>query len=171
MMVSGYGSREVDVTVTINGTRVTDRVPARLLLSDFIREVVGLTGTHVGCEHGYCGACTVIVDDEAIRSCSTLTVQVDGSAIRTVEDLAANGELTPMQQAFHDNHAMQCGFCTTGFLMTLESVDPDDYREYDQVVELLSGNLCRCTGYQNIVKAVCSVWGVEGPSGSRQARA
>ena len=160
-MASSYGSRDADVSVTINGMHVTQRVPARLLLSDFIRDVVGLTGTHVGCEHGYCGACTVILDGDAIRSCSTLAVQADGCTIRTVEDLATDGELTPMQQAFHQNHAMQCGFCTTGFLMTLESVDPDDYREYDQVVELLSGNLCRCTGYQNIVKAVCSVWGVE----------
>ncbi len=165
-MASNPGSREADVSVSINGTQVTYRVPARLLLSDFIRDVVGLTGTHVGCEHGYCGACTVIVDGDAIRSCSTLAVQVDGSAIRTVEDLADDGELTPMQQAFHENHAMQCGFCTAGFLMTLESVDPDDYREPEQVVELLSGNLCRCTGYQNIVKAVCSAWGVEGHKGT-----
>ena len=165
-MASSPGCREADVSVTINGTRVTHRVPARLLLSDFIRDVVGLTGTHVGCEHGYCGACTVIVDGDAIRSCSTLAVQVDGSTIRTVEDLATGGELTPMQQSFHENHAMQCGFCTAGFLMTLESVDPDDYRKPEQVVDLLSGNLCRCTGYQNIVKAVCTVWGVEGRRGT-----
>ncbi|MDE0170755.1 MAG: (2Fe-2S)-binding protein [bacterium] len=165
-MASNHGSREADVSVTINGMQVTYRVPARLLLSDFIRDVVGLTGTHVGCEHGYCGACTVIVDGDSIRSCSTLAVQVDGSTIRTVEDLATDGVLTPMQQAFHENHAMQCGFCTAGFLMTLESVDPDDYREPEQVVDLLSGNLCRCTGYQNIVKAVCSTWGVEAREGT-----
>ena len=162
-MAGEYGSREVDLTVTVNGAEVSRRVPARLLLSDFIRDVIGLTGTHVGCEHGYCGACTVIMDGGAVRSCSTLAVQAEGSAVRTVEDLASDdGELTPMQQAFHDNHAMQCGFCTAGFLMTLESVDPADYREPEQVVELLSGNLCRCTGYQNIVKAVCSAWGGEG---------
>lgn len=162
-MAGEYGSREVDLTVTVNGAEVSRRVPARLLLSDFIRDVIGLTGTHVGCEHGYCGACTVIMDGDAVRSCSTLAVQAEGSAVRTVEDLASDeGDLTPMQQAFHDNHAMQCGFCTAGFLMTLESVDPADYREPEQVVELLSGNLCRCTGYQNIVKAVCSAWGVEG---------
>ena len=160
-MASGPGAREADVSVTINGMQVSHRVPVRLLLSDFIRDVVSLTGTHVGCEHGYCGACTVIVDGDAIRSCSTLAVQVDGSTIRTVEDLATGGRLTPMQQAFHENHAMQCGFCTAGFLMTLESVDPDDYRELEQVMDLLSGNMCRCTGYQNIVQAVCSVWGVE----------
>ena len=160
MMGANPGSPEVDVSATVNGTQVTHRVPARLLLSDFIRDVVGLTGTHVGCEHGYCGACTVIVDGDAIRSCSTLAVQADGRAVRTVEDLATDGDLTPMQQAFHENHAMQCGFCTAGFLMTLESVDPDDYQEQEQVVDLLSGNMCRCTGYQNIVNAVCSVWGV-----------
>lgn len=161
-MASEYGTREVDLTVTINGVEMSRRVPARLLLSDFIRDEAGLTGTHVGCEHGYCGACTVIVDGAAVRSCSTLAVQADGSAVRTVEDLADGGELTPMQQAFHENHAMQCGFCTAGFLMTLESVDPGDYQTPEEVVELLSGNLCRCTGYQNIVKAVCSAWGVEG---------
>jgi len=160
-MDTNPGLREVDVSVSINGTQVSHRVPARLLLSDFIRDVVGLTGTHVGCEHGYCGACTVIVDGDAIRSCSTLAAQIDGSAIRTVEDLATDGELTPMQQAFHENHAMQCGFCTAGFLMTLESVDPDGYQEKEQVIDLLSGNLCRCTGYQNIVNAVCSTWGVD----------
>ncbi len=159
-MASNPGSAEHRVSVAINGRQVSHLVPARLLLSDFIREVVGLTGTHVGCEHGYCGACTVIVDGDAIRSCSTLAVQVDGSAIRTVEDLANDGELTPMQEAFHEHHAMQCGFCTAGFLMTLESVDPGDYRGRSQVVELLSSNLCRCTGYQNIVEAVCSVWEV-----------
>ena len=163
MMASNPGSSEIDLTITVNGQAVSRRVPARLLLSDFIREEAGLTGTHLGCEHGYCGACTVIMDGDAVRSCCTLAVQADGSNVRTVEDLAsADGELTPMQQAFHDNHAMQCGFCTAGFLMTLESVDPADYREPEQVVELLSGNLCRCTGYQNIVKAVCSAWGVEG---------
>lgn len=161
-MASEYGSREVDLTVTINGKEMSRRVPARLLLSDFIRDEAGLTGTHVGCEHGYCGACTVIMDGDAVRSCSTLAAQADGSEIRTVEDLASDGGLTPMQQAFHENHAMQCGFCTAGFLMTLESVDPSDYQSAEEVVELLSGNLCRCTGYQNIVKAVCSAWGVEG---------
>ena len=154
---------EVDIEVTINGESSRHRVPARLLLSDFIRDVVGLTGTHVGCEHGVCGACTVIIDGDAARSCSLLAVQVDGSSIRTVEDLATDGELSPMQEAFHENLAMQCGFCTTGFLMTLESVDPAEYNDPERVLDLLSGNLCRCTGYQNIVKAVGSVWGVEFP--------
>ena len=162
-MSSATGSREVDLAVTVNGREVRRRVPARLLLSDFIRDVVGLTGTHVGCEHGYCGACTVIVDGDAVRSCSILAVQAEGAAVRTVEDLAPEGDLTPMQRSFHDHHAMQCGFCTAGFLMTLESVDPADYQEPGQVAELLSGNLCRCTGYQNIVRAVCAAWGVENP--------
>ena len=158
---------EVDVEVTVNGRRHRHRVPSRLLLSDYIRDVVGLTGTHVGCEHGYCGACTVIVDGDAARSCLTLAVQADGAAVRTVEDLAPAGSasLSRMQQAFHDNHALQCGFCTAGFLMTLESVDPAEWREPERIVELLSGNLCRCTGYQNIVHAVCDAWGAYDRSG------
>ncbi len=151
-------SAQVDIEVTINGERFRNRVPARLLLSDFIRDVAGLTGTHVGCEHGVCGACTVIVDGDAARSCSLLAVQVDGCTIRTVEDLATDGGLCPMQQAFHENLALQCGFCTPGFLMTLESVDPQDFADADDLFALLSGHLCRCTGYQNIIKAVASVW-------------
>ena len=151
---------EVDVTVTVNGLTRRDRVASRLLLSDYIRDIAGLTGTHVGCEHGYCGACTVIVDGDAVRSCLMLAVQADGSAVRTVEDLAPAGSeaLSPMQQAFHDNHALQCGFCTAGFLMTLESVDPEEWKSPERRLELLSGNLCRCTGYQNIVAAVADAW-------------
>ena len=151
---------EVDVEVRINGHTNRHRVPARLLLSDYIRDIVGLTGTHLGCEHGYCGACTVMVDQDAVRSCLMLAIQADGAEVRTVEGLApaGSGELSPMQQAFHDNYALQCGFCTAGFLMTLESVDPAQWREPDRIVELLSGNLCRCTGYQNIVNAVSEAW-------------
>ena len=154
---------EIDIEVTINGRPRRHRVPVRLLLSDYIRDVVGLTGTHVGCEHGYCGACTVIVDGDAMRSCLMFAVQADGTEIRTVEDLAPAGSdsLSPMQQSFHDHHALQCGFCTAGILMTLESVDPDDWREPERVGELLSGNLCRCTGYQNIVAAVNQAWSAE----------
>ncbi len=152
---------EVDVEVTINGRAHRHLVPSRLLLSDYIRDTIGLTGTHVGCEHGYCGACTVIVDRDAVRSCLMLAAQVDGAEIRTVEDLAPTGSdsLSPMQQAFHDHHALQCGFCTAGVLMTLESVNPAEWLEAERMVELLSGNLCRCTGYQNIVSAVRDAWG------------
>ena len=163
MSEASYGASHVDISMTINGSMESHRVPARMLLSDYIRDVVGLTGTHIGCEHGFCGACTIILDGSAIRSCSTLAVQVDGASIRTVEDLATDGELSPMQQAFHENHAMQCGFCTAGFLMTLESVDQADYPGNDDVIDLLSGNLCRCTGYQNIVSAVHSAWGRDAP--------
>ena len=158
---------EVDVAVTINGQPHRHLVPSRLLLSDYIRDAVGLTGTHVGCEHGYCGACTVIVDGDAVRSCLMLAAQADGAGIRTVEDLAPAGSdsLSPMQQAFHDHHALQCGFCTAGFLMTLESVDPAGWLEPESMVELLSGNLCRCTGYQNIATAVRAAWGADHEGG------
>ena len=157
-MTVSQPTAEVEVAVTINGSGHRHRVPARLLLSDYIRDIVGLTGTHLGCEHGYCGACTVIVDGDAVRSCLMLAAQADGAEVRTVEGLAPDGALTPMQQAFHDHHALQCGFCTAGFLMTLDSVDPDDWRTPEGIVELLSGNLCRCTGYQNIVTAVREAW-------------
>ncbi|MCY4069270.1 MAG: (2Fe-2S)-binding protein [Acidimicrobiaceae bacterium] len=159
-MTTSEPTSETDVEVTVNGRRHRHRAPSRLLLSDYIRDTVGLTGTHVGCEHGYCGACTVLVDGDAVRSCLMLAAQVSGAEIRTVEDLAPAGSdsLSPMQQAFHDNYALQCGFCTAGFLMTLESVDPSRYETPEQVVELLSGNLCRCTGYHNIVAAVTEAW-------------
>ena len=160
-------AREADVHVDINGRSHHHRVPVRLLFSDFIRDVVGLTGTHVGCEHGYCGACTVMVNGDAVRSCLMFAVQADGADVRTVESLTADGTaLSPMQQAFHENYALQCGFCTAGFLMTLESVDPNDWR--DRTVELLSGNLCRCTGYQNIMAAVEQAWDIE-QAGARDA--
>ncbi len=152
------GTPEVKIKVEINGVMTGNRVPARLLLSDYIRDVVGLTGTHVGCEHGVCGACTVIVDGKATRSCSVLAVQADGSKVRTVEDLAINGQLSPMQRAFHRNYALQCGFCTPGFLMTLESVEPTEYSDLDDLLDLLAGHLCRCTGYRNIVTAVRDAW-------------
>ncbi|HYF77871.1 MAG TPA: (2Fe-2S)-binding protein [Symbiobacteriaceae bacterium] len=144
------------VTVAVNGTDYTREVEPRLLLSDFLRQELGLTGTHVGCEHGVCGACTVLADGKAIRSCLTLAVQMDGAQITTVEGLApADGELHPLQEAFREAHGLQCGFCTAGFLMTLvpylaEHPDPSEA----EIREALSGNICRCTGYQNIVKAV-----------------
>ena len=146
------------VEIEINGTVVRRTVEPRLLLSDFIRHEARLTGTHVGCEHGVCGACTIQLDGEPVRSCLLLAVQASGHTIRTVEALAEpDGELHPLQQAFHETHALQCGFCTPGFLMTLEPFvrDTDPARLDEATIrEALAGNLCRCTGYQNIVKAV-----------------
>jgi aerobic-type carbon monoxide dehydrogenase small subunit (CoxS/CutS family) len=146
------------IGIVLNGRRVEGTVEPRLLLSDFIRNEARLTGTHVGCEHGVCGACTVQLDGEPVRSCLMLAVQADGRSVRTVEDLASpDGELHPLQQAFHETHALQCGFCTPGFLMTLEPfVGNAELASADDasIRELLAGNLCRCTGYQNIVKAV-----------------
>jgi carbon-monoxide dehydrogenase small subunit len=147
-----------EVEIEINGNVVRRTVEPRLLLSDFIRHEARLTGTHVGCEHGVCGACTIQLDGEPVRSCLLFAVQVGGRTIRTVEALAEpGGELHPLQQAFHETHALQCGFCTPGFLMTLEPFvrDADPARlDEDTIREALAGNLCRCTGYQNIVKAV-----------------
>ncbi|MEP6813087.1 MAG: (2Fe-2S)-binding protein [Actinomycetota bacterium] len=142
------------VTVDINGERHEHDVEPRTLLSDFIRHDCGLTGTHVGCEHGACGACTVQIDGEPVRSCLMLAVQANGRALRTVEGLAPDGELHPLQQAFHERHALQCGFCTPGFLMTLEPAIRDaDALDRHAIEEALAGNLCRCTGYEAIVEA------------------
>ncbi len=146
------------VSITINGKEYSDEVEPRLLLADFIRDRAGLTGTHLGCEHGVCGACTVELNGEAVRSCLMLAVQVDGEEIGTVEGLAQGlpeGQLHPLQQAFHEEHALQCGFCTPGFLMSLGPLLETEEELSDQEIrEALAGNLCRCTGYQNIVKAV-----------------
>jgi aerobic-type carbon monoxide dehydrogenase small subunit (CoxS/CutS family) len=144
------------ITVEINGRQYEGEVEPRLLLSDFIRHEAGLTGTHVGCEHGVCGACTVQLEGEPVRSCLLLAVQADGRSVRTVEDLAVSDEeLHPLQQAFHECHGLQCGFCTPGFLMSLEPVlaGADELSDAE-IRELISGNLCRCTGYQGIVDAV-----------------
>jgi len=147
----------VHVQIEINGRPYEAEIEPRLLLSDFIRHEAQLTGTHVGCEHGVCGACTIQVDGVPMRSCLMLAVQAVGSQVRTVEDLTEGlgDELHPLQQAFHEKHALQCGFCTPGFLMSLEPMMADlaDAGE-QQIRELLAGNLCRCTGYQNIVDAV-----------------
>lgn len=146
------------VSVEINGATYEKVVEPRLLLSDFIRHEAHLTGTHVGCEHGVCGACTIQLDGAAVRSCLLLAVQAHGRSIRTVESLAAGlpeGELHPLQQAFHETHALQCGFCTPGFLMSIEPIVGELRGASDREIrEAISGNLCRCTGYQNIVKAV-----------------
>ena len=142
------------IAVTINGRVHRGEVEPRTLLSDFIR-AEGLTGTNVGCEHGVCGACTVQLDEEPVRSCLMLAVQADGRAVRTVESLALGDDLHPLQRAFQDAHALQCGFCTPGFLMSLDAFlrrrpDPDD----EEIREALAGNLCRCTGYVAMVEAV-----------------
>jgi aerobic-type carbon monoxide dehydrogenase small subunit (CoxS/CutS family) len=145
-----------DITLTVNGTHYSRRVEARLLLSDFLRHDLGLAGTHVGCEHGVCGACTVLLDGEPVRSCLMLAVQANKHALSTVEGLAAaDGSYHPLQQAMHDHHGLQCGYCTPGILMTMTAfLDEHASPSEDEVREALSGNLCRCTGYQNIVDAV-----------------
>jgi aerobic-type carbon monoxide dehydrogenase small subunit (CoxS/CutS family) len=147
------------VTTTVNGQRYTREVEARLLLSDFIRHELGLTGTHVGCEHGVCGACTILVDGVPMRSCLMFAVQARGRELATVEGLAPEPQrLHPLQEAFRASHALQCGFCTPGILMTMTAFLKDNPSPTEsQVRDALSGNLCRCTGYQNIVDAVLSV--------------
>jgi carbon-monoxide dehydrogenase small subunit len=147
---------EHTVRLVVNGATQEVTVPARRLLSDFLRHDLGLTGTHVGCEHGVCGACTVLVGGMPMRSCLLFAVSVDGAEVTTVEGLTqADGELSPVQQAFRDCHGLQCGFCTPGFLTTITAgvrANPDPSE--DEAREMIGGNLCRCTGYQNIVKAV-----------------
>jgi aerobic-type carbon monoxide dehydrogenase small subunit (CoxS/CutS family) len=145
------------VSIEINGRVVEMEIQPRMLLSDFIREEARLTGTHVGCEHGICGACTVQLDGVPVRSCLLFAVQASGRSVRTVEALAGEGEaLHPLQRAFHEEHALQCGFCTPGFLMSLEPLLRDGRLTHDeeQIREALAGVLCRCTGYENIVRAV-----------------
>jgi carbon-monoxide dehydrogenase small subunit len=143
------------IALTVNGKKMSGQAEPRKLLSDFIREDLGFTGTHVGCEHGVCGACTVLLDGEAVRSCLMFAVQVDGKSLETVEGLAPDVEhLHPIQQAFWDCHGLQCGYCTPGFLMTLVQFLKENPNPTEREVRVgISGNLCRCTGYQNIVKA------------------
>ncbi len=144
-----------EITLTINGRSYGVRVDARRTLVDAIRDECGQTGTHIGCEHGVCGACTVLLDGEPVRSCLMFAVQAEGRQIRTVEGLAKGDELHPLQQAFIDNHGLQCGFCTPGFLMLAAGVlerEPDISDE--DLLDVLASNLCRCTGYENIVKSV-----------------
>jgi len=144
------------VTLTVNGRKMKGAAEARLTLVDFLRDVLELTGTHVGCEHGVCGACSVIMDGKPVRSCLMYAVQAEGAEITTVEGLeGAEGELSPLQEAFWDNHAMQCGYCTPGMLIAAhallqENPDPDEHAVRDAI----GGNICRCTGYQQIVEAV-----------------
>lgn len=148
-------SERVAVNLTVNGENYQVEVEHRKTLADAIREDCGLTGTHLGCEHGVCGACTVLVDDQPVRSCLMFAVQCSDMQIRTVEGLADGDTLHPLQQAFWDHHGLQCGFCTPGFLMLAASaLESNPSPTEEELKELLSSNLCRCTGYQNIVKAV-----------------
>jgi len=141
--------------MTVNGARVDGMAPPRKLLSDFLREDVGLTGVRVSCEHGPCGACTILVDGQTVRACLILAVQADGSEIMTVEGLARDGALHPIQQAFWDHHGLQCGFCTPGMLMTAyELLEKNPTPSEAEVREAISGNLCRCTGYVHIVASI-----------------
>lgn len=145
---------EHSVTFTLNGERHEARLGPRIHLGDFLRQSLGLTGTHLGCEHGVCGACTVIVNGAAVRSCLMLAVQVDGAVVETVESLGKPGALSPLQQAFATNHGLQCGFCTPGMLMTLEAYLRNTPAPTEQDVRIaISGNICRCTGYDGIVQA------------------
>ena len=146
------------IRVRVNGQTVEREVKVRKLLADFLREDLQLTATHLGCEHGVCGACTIIFNDESVRSCLLFAVQADGGEILTVEGLAKDGQMHPLQQAFWDHHALQCGFCTSGFLMSAyDLLQKNSHPTEDEVRHGLSGNLCRCTGYANIVQAVMAV--------------
>lgn len=144
------------ISLTVNGEALTRQVEPRLLLSDFLRQDVGLTGTHVGCEHGVCGACTVIVNGRTARACLMFAIQADGAAIETVEGLAAkDGALSPLQQCFRDAHGLQCGFCTPGFLMTAtEYIRDGGTPDRGAIRHAISGNICRCTGYETIIDAI-----------------
>jgi aerobic carbon-monoxide dehydrogenase small subunit len=147
--------QKIDISFTVNGALRTIRVEPRRLLADALREECGLTGTHLGCEHGVCGACTVLVDDAPVRSCLMFAVQAAGARVRTVEGLARGDQLHPLQQAFWDHHGLQCGFCTPGFLMLATAILERDLNiGQAELREALSANLCRCTGYQNILKSV-----------------
>jgi 2-furoyl-CoA dehydrogenase 2Fe-2S iron sulfur subunit len=143
-----------EIRLTVNGREVVETVEPRLLLTDFLRHRLGLTGTHVGCEHGVCGACTVRLDGVSVRACCVLAVQADGCVVDTVESLAGRGELTPLQDAFKRHHALQCGFCTPGILIAADDLLSRGDPSRDEIVDMLSGHLCRCTGYAPIVAAI-----------------
>ena len=150
-------SDKVDITLNVNGVQHMVVIEPRRTLADTLRDDCGLTGTHLGCEHGVCGACTVVVDDKPVRSCLMFGVQAEGKDIRTVEGLANGEQLHPLQQAFWEHHGLQCGFCTPGFLMLAVGALGENPEMSDtEIREVLSSNLCRCTGYQNIIKAVRS---------------
>ena len=144
----------IEIELTVNGRTVRETVEPRLLLTDFLRHRLGLTGTHVGCEHGVCGACTVLLDGVSVRACCVLAVQADGGSVETVESLAGNGPLTALQESFRRHHALQCGFCTPGILMAATDLLSRGSPTRAEIVDLLSGHLCRCTGYTPIVDAI-----------------
>jgi aerobic carbon-monoxide dehydrogenase small subunit len=151
-------SKTCDITVTVNGEAFAAAVEPRLLLADFLRHTLGLTGTHVGCEHGVCGACTVLLDGGSVRSCLMFAVQADRRSVETVESLGRIGAMNRLQEAFHEHHALQCGFCTPGMLMTTTDLMKKYRLETDDDIrDGLSGNLCRCTGYEHIIKAIRAV--------------
>jgi carbon-monoxide dehydrogenase small subunit len=148
-------NEHIDIAVTVNGELYEERVEARMHAADFLRQQLGLTGTHVGCEQGVCGMCTILVDGQAVKGCLMLAPQLDGVVVETVESLAVDDQLDPLQQAFKDEHALQCGFCTPGFLMTATALARSGRRcSRDEIREELAGVLCRCTGYDHIVTAV-----------------
>ena len=147
--------KNVDITLTINGQQVTRRVPARTNLVDFVRYEMELTGSHVGCEHGVCGACTIRVDGNIVRGCLMLAAQADGAVVETIEGLSDSGEIADLQKAFHERNAVQCGFCTPGMLLTAqELLSKTTSPSREEIREFISGNYCRCTGYQAIVDAI-----------------
>ncbi|SMH27596.1 (2Fe-2S)-binding protein [Mesorhizobium australicum] len=155
---------EIEITLSVNGLTYTRRVEPRMLLSDFLRHELGLTGTHVGCEHGVCGACTVLLDGRSARSCLTLAAQAEGVQIDTIEGQGTPEQLGRIQQAFQNHHGLQCGFCTPGMIMTIADMLKHHPLETDeQIREALSGNICRCTGYQHIVNAVRELARERGP--------
>jgi carbon-monoxide dehydrogenase small subunit len=164
---SGSEAVKMDIVVTVNGRKYQASIEPRLLLSDFLRDTIGLTGTHVGCEHGVCGACTILVNGDSVRSCLTLAVRTDGMDIVTVEGLGTPDHLNALQSEFREKHGLQCGFCTPGMLMTaMDLLKKYPLASDEQIREGLSGNLCRCTGYQNIVAAIRSAVSLRNGSAS-----
>jgi carbon-monoxide dehydrogenase small subunit len=158
-------ARPVRVTVTVNGREESKEVEPRLLLVHFLRDTLGLTGTHVGCDTSNCGACTVLLDGESVKSCTVLAAQADGAEVTTIEGMASNGDLHPLQQAFWEHHGLQCGYCTPGMIMAAaDLLQRNPHPSEEEVREGLAGNLCRCTGYHNIDKAVMAAAGEEVPA-------
>ena len=158
-------------SITVNGTETSHEVEPRLLLVHYLRDVIGLTGTNVGCDTSQCGSCTVLIDGQAVKSCTVLAVQADGSDITTIEGLAKDGELHPIQQAFWDNHGLQCGFCTPGMIMTATEILKKNKNASEQDVRHgLEGNICRCTGYENIVKSIVAAQSIAPAKKARKAK-